>query len=174
MKPAGRPSTCAYNPLPKRSPVNTPHKVCALSIFSALLPTLFSLPAGAAAETRPMPMPMHQHAGMASAPPPPFVATTAKPFAVLMDDAMTVMNDGMGRAPMNGNPDHDFAAMMIPHHQGAVDMAKAVLLYGKNPVLRRLAQEIIVTQGSEIAVMRAELAKGATVRNAKPSPPAKP
>lgn len=154
--------------------MTTFHKVCALSICSALLATLFSLPAGAAADTQPMPM--HQHRGMAgaSSAPPPFAATTAKPFAVLMDDAMNVMNDGMGRAPMNGDPDHDFAAMMIPHHQGAVDMAKAVLLYGKNPVLRRLAQEIIVTQGSEIAVMRAELAKGATVRNAKPSPPAKP
>lgn len=172
MKPAGRPSTCAYSPLPKRSPVNTFHKVCALSICGALLPTLFSLPAGAAAESRPMPM--HQHAGMASAPPPPFVATTAKPFEGLMDDAMRVMNDGMERAPMNGDPDHDFAAMMIPHHQGAIDMAKAVLLYGKNPALRRLAQEIIVTQGSEIAVMRAELAKRATARSTNPSPPAKP
>lgn len=149
-------------------------KVCALSICSALLATLFSLPAGAAADTQPMPM--HQHRGMAGAgsAPAPFVATTAKPFAVLMDDAMNVMNDGMGRAPMNGDPDHDFAAMMIPHHQGAIDMAKAVLLYGKNPVLRRLAQEIIVTQGSEIAVMRAELAKGATVRGAKPVHPANP
>lgn len=72
---------------------------------------------------------------------------------------MTTMNAGMGKAPMNGDPDHDFAAMMIPHHEGAVDMAKAELLHGRNPVLRRLAQEIIVTQGSEIAVMRAELAK---------------
>jgi uncharacterized protein (DUF305 family) len=47
--------------------------------------------------------------------------------------------------------------MMIPHHQGAIDMAKAELLYGKNPVLRRLAQEIIVTQTSEITVMQREL-----------------
>ena len=114
---------------------------------------------------------MHQHAGSANggAPPPPFVATSAKPFPGLMDDAMNVMNDGMGRAPMNGNPDHDFATMMIPHHQGAVDMAKAVLLYGRNPVLRRLAQEIIVSQGAEIAVMQAEIAKGA--RASKPTRP---
>src|SRR5262249_52456154 len=56
------------------------------------------------------------------------------------------------------DPDHDFAAMMIPHHQGAVDMAKAVLLHGKDPALRRLAQEIIVTQQQEIAVMRLRLA----------------
>jgi uncharacterized protein (DUF305 family) len=48
--------------------------------------------------------------------------------------------------------------MMIPHHQGAIDMAKAELLYGKDPVLRRLAQEIITTQNSEIQVMRRQLA----------------
>ena len=81
-----------------------------------------------------------------------------------MDDAMGVMHDGMSSAPMNSDPDHDFAAMMIPHHQGAVDMAKAELLYGRNPVLRRLAQEIIVTQDSEIAVMQSELAKLASSR----------
>jgi uncharacterized protein (DUF305 family) len=85
--------------------------------------------------------------------------STAKPFASLMEDAMAVMDDGMKRAPMTGDPDHDFAAMMIPHHQGAIDMAKAELLYGKNPVLRRLAQEIIVTQASEITVMQVELKK---------------
>ena len=62
---------------------------------------------------------------------------------------------------MSGDPDHDFAAMMIPHHQGAIDMAKAELLYGKNPVLRRLAQEIIVTQNSEITLMQRELQKQA-------------
>ena len=149
-------------------------KVCALSVCGALLATGVSLSTGAAAEAGPMPM--HQHAGASSAPPPPFVATTARPFAGLMDDAMSVMNDGMLRAPMSGDPDHDFAAMMVPHHQGAVDMAKAVLLYGKNPVLRRLAQEIIVGQGSEIAVMRAELykSKSATVRSARPTRPATP
>ena len=72
---------------------------------------------------------------------------------------MHIMNEGMTRAPMTGDADHDFAAMMIPHHQGAVDMAKAELLYGTNPVLRRLAQEIIVTQGQEIQVMQLELKK---------------
>lgn len=50
--------------------------------------------------------------------PPPFSATLAKPFPALMDDAMNVMNYGMGSAAMSGNPDHDFAAMMIPHHWG--------------------------------------------------------
>ena len=84
-------------------------------------------------------------------------ASTAKSFHQLMDEAMTLMNRGMENAPMTGDPDHDFAAMMIPHHQGAVDMAKVELLYGKDPALRRLAQEIIVTQEQEIAVMRMRL-----------------
>ena len=78
-------------------------------------------------------------------------------FHRLMNQAMTVMDQGMKQAPMAGNPDHDFAAMMIPHHQGAIDMAKAELLHGKDPVLRRLAQEIIVTQQQEIVVMRRQL-----------------
>jgi uncharacterized protein (DUF305 family) len=78
-------------------------------------------------------------------------------FHQLMNQAMTVMDQGMKQAPMAGNPDHDFAAMMIPHHQGAIDMAKVELLYGKDPVLRRIAQEIIVTQQQEIVVMRRQL-----------------
>ncbi len=82
---------------------------------------------------------------------------------------MKAMHDGMARAPTNGDADHDFAAMMVPHHQGAVDMAKAQLLYGSNPVLRRLAQEIIVTQGSEIALMQAELARGAPAATTPPA-----
>ncbi|MES2500686.1 MAG: DUF305 domain-containing protein [Pseudomonadota bacterium] len=80
-----------------------------------------------------------------------------KPFHQMMDDSMTEMNKGMANAPMSGDADHDFAAMMIPHHQGAVDMAKLELLYGKSPALKRLAQEIIVTQGSEIEVMQMHL-----------------
>jgi uncharacterized protein (DUF305 family) len=81
------------------------------------------------------------------------------PFAAMMETAMTVMDSRMKGAPMSGDPDHDFAAMMIPHHQGAIDIAKAELLYGKNPVLRRLAQEIIVTQNAEITVMQGEIQK---------------
>lgn len=122
------------------------------------------------------PDPPMDHAATPSPHPPgtsprPFVATTARPFPQLMDDAMNVMDDGMRRAPMDGRADHDFAAMMIPHHQGAVDMAKAELLYGTNPVLRRLAQEIIVTQTSEIALMRAELARMRSARPRSFAPP---
>lgn len=98
----------------------------------------------------------------------PFIASLDKPYAVLVDDAMAVMNHGMAQAPMNGDPDHDFAAMMVPHHQGAVDMAKAELLYGRNPVLRRLAQEIIITQGQEIQVMQGALQKKLPASVTKP------
>jgi len=71
---------------------------------------------------------------------------------------MNVMDKDMMAAPMTGNPDHDFCAMMIPHHQGAIDMAKSILLHGTDPVVQRLAQEIIVTQEQEIEVMRLRLA----------------
>jgi uncharacterized protein (DUF305 family) len=86
-----------------------------------------------------------------------FGTGTEKSFQQLMHEAMTVMDRGMENATMTGDPDHDFAAMMIPHHQGAVDMAKVELLYGKDQALRRLAQEIIVTQQQEIEVMRMRL-----------------
>lgn len=86
--------------------------------------------------------------------PQPFVASTAKPFDNLMNDAMTVMEYGMASAPMNGNADHDFITMMIPHHQGAVDMAKAVLLYTTDPEMRNLAQGIITEQQYEIKLMQ--------------------
>jgi hypothetical protein len=75
-------------------------------------------------------------------------------FHASMMESMARMRRDMQNASMTGDPDHDFAAMMIPHHQGAIDMAKAELLYGKDLVLRRLAQEIIITQNSEIQVMQ--------------------
>ena len=73
-----------------------------------------------------------------------------------MGEAMNRMDEGMSVRP-SGDPDRDFAAMMIPHHQGAIDMAKAELQFGRNPVLRRLAQAIIVEQQQEIELMRREL-----------------
>ena len=77
-------------------------------------------------------------------------------FTALMTQAMERMHNDMSIVP-SGDPDRDFAAMMIPHHQGAVDMAKVELQFGKNPVLRGLAQGIIVEQLQEIEVMQREL-----------------
>ncbi len=71
-----------------------------------------------------------------------------------MMESMEKMDKDMVAEPMTGDPNHDFIVMMIPHHQGAIDMAKSYLLYGKDPILRRLAQEIIVTQQQEIELMR--------------------
>jgi uncharacterized protein (DUF305 family) len=69
---------------------------------------------------------------------------------------MGKMMDGMD-IKASGNVDQDFATMMIPHHQGAIDMAQAELRYGRNEQLRRIAQEIIVEQQQEIAAMRLAL-----------------
>lgn len=84
----------------------------------------------------------------------PFIVSTSKPFAKLMADAMMVMDDGMRKAPMDGNINHDFVTMMIPHHQGAIDMAKALLLYTEDPQLRNLAQGIITEQQNEIQLLK--------------------
>ena len=86
-----------------------------------------------------------------------FIIDSSKSSDQLLHESMGIMSHEMLHAPMTGDPDHDFASMMIPHHQGAIDMAKVEVLHGKDPVLRRLAQEIIVTQESEIAVMRRQL-----------------
>ncbi len=69
-----------------------------------------------------------------------------------MSKMMTDMT-GMMVKP-TGDIDRDFVAMMVPHHQGAVDLAQAELKYGHNERLRRLAQHIIANRQSEITVMR--------------------
>ena len=97
--------------------------------------------------------------GWPPAPTVKFVASTEKPFDQLMADAMSVMHRDMHNAGYSGEADDDFVKMMIPHHQGAIDMAKAVLLYGKDPQIRRLAQEIITDQQSEIQLMQLWLKK---------------
>ena len=79
-------------------------------------------------------------------------------FDAMMAQSMARMHADMAVSP-SGDPDRDFAAMMIPHHQGAIEMAKAELAYGRDPVLRRLAQGIIVEQAQEIEVMRRALAE---------------
>ena len=60
-----------------------------------------------------------------------------------------------------GNADVDFVRGMVPHHQSAVDLAKVVLTYGKDPQVKKLAQEIIAAQEPEIAQMQDWLKKNA-------------
>jgi hypothetical protein len=100
--------------------------------------------------------------GDAHHPGPPGAASQAS-FERLMAEAMDRMDRGMS-ITHSGDPDRDFAAMMIPHHQGAIDMAKAELQFGQNQALRRLAQGIIVEQQQEIELMRRELERRALPR----------
>jgi uncharacterized protein (DUF305 family) len=71
-----------------------------------------------------------------------------------LDESMDTMHAEMQKVRYSGNADADFASLMIPHHQGAIEMSKVELQFGTDPPLRRLAQEIIVTQQSEIEVMK--------------------
>ncbi|MDQ0457521.1 MULTISPECIES: DUF305 domain-containing protein [Rhizobium/Agrobacterium group] len=82
---------------------------------------------------------------------------TSTAFSKSMKVAMDKMHAGMMAVPETGNPDHDFLAQMIPHHQGAIDMAKAVLLTTKDPQIRNLAQSIITEQAYEIQLMNSML-----------------
>ena len=79
--------------------------------------------------------------------------SSEQPFLSENDAAMNKMMMDMAVKP-TGDVDRDFVAMLVPHHQGAVDMAKAELKYGRNEQLRRLAQQIVATQQREITVMQ--------------------
>jgi uncharacterized protein (DUF305 family) len=93
----------------------------------------------------------HRH-GAAAEP-----GTATDEFATQMHRQMTAMSEAMAAAPMSGDADRDFLAMMIPHHQGAVGMARLVLVHGRDPLTRQLAEEIIASQQTEIASMQARL-----------------
>jgi uncharacterized protein (DUF305 family) len=78
-------------------------------------------------------------------------------FGAAMHSAMAKMSKDMEAPPMTGDPDKDFLAMMIPHHEGAVEMARLVLLHGRDPLVRTLAEEVIAAQQAEITSMRQRL-----------------
>jgi uncharacterized protein (DUF305 family) len=86
----------------------------------------------------------------------PLSLKTERPFLAENAAAMTKMMNDMTSKP-TGNIDRDFVAMMVPHHQGAIDMAQAELRYGREVRLRRIAQEIIVDQVQQISLMRLAL-----------------
>lgn len=88
-------------------------------------------------------------------------------FLAENEAAMNRMMSAMEAKP-SGDIDRDFVAMMVPHHQGAIDMAVLELRYGRNEQLRRIAQEIIVSQMQEIAAMK--LAIGEPVPAPLPAP----
>ena len=86
----------------------------------------------------------------------PAATPADKAFAASMKTMMNNMN-----VKPTGKPDRDFVLMMIPHHQGAIDMAKVELQYGTDAELRQLAADIVAAQEKEIAQMKAWLAKNA-------------
>ncbi|MBB4291497.1 uncharacterized protein (DUF305 family) [Rhizobium leguminosarum] len=100
-------------------------------------------------------------------PAPTDTTTPESAYLAENDAAMDKMMRDMEVKP-TGDVDRDFVAMMTPHHQGAIEMALAVLKYGKNEQLKRIAQEIIVDQQQEIAAMK--LAIGDPIPPSAPAP----
>jgi hypothetical protein len=91
----------------------------------------------------------------------PPLPTAASEFHRALQSVMVQMDAGMCITP-SADADQDFARAMIPHHQGAIEMAKLELVYGSDARLRRLAQGLVVEQTQEIALMRSVLADPAT------------
>ena len=91
----------------------------------------------------------HSKMGDNAAPAADVPRDSSDAYKVAMDKMMSDM-----MVPYTGNADVDFAKGMVPHHQGAIDMAKVVLQFGKDPEMRKLAEAVVAAQTSEIDFMR--------------------
>ena len=89
-------------------------------------------------------------------------------FSHAMHQSMEAMMRDMHASPPTGSADRDFLGMMIPHHAAAVEMARLVLVEGRDPLVRQLAEEIIAGQTTEIAAMQARLQR--LMRGDEPNP----
>lgn len=92
----------------------------------------------------------------------PQAAAAPTDCAAELRAAMHRMHDAAAKITATSNADEDFVRLMLPHHQAAIEMAQTQLLCGKDPELRRVAQEIITDQQSEIDLMRLWLKKHPT------------
>jgi uncharacterized protein (DUF305 family) len=134
--------------------MNTRAKRIALGAFAVALAALAAL-------ARLAEFPVHAQTPMAAAHRQtgaiaPSSSAAEPTFYSEMTKVNARMHEAMEIVP-SGNIERDFMQMMIPHHQGAIDMALVLLQHGRDERLKRLAQSIIVEQGQEIAYMRALL-----------------
>jgi uncharacterized protein (DUF305 family) len=104
------------------------------------------------------------HGGHAGHGAPAAKAQSTSPSTAAYEAVNAKMHKDMD-IKFTGNADVDFIRGMIPHHQGAVEMAEVVLKHGKDPEVRKLAQEVIAAQKKEIAWMKAWLQKNAKTGN---------
>lgn len=118
--------------------------------FKILCATAFVVLAFPALAQQSAPGKMASMPGMPIGTPDANASPSTKAFKAADDKMMMEMN-----RPMTGNADQDFVAGMLPHHGGAVDMARVEIQYGKDPEMLRLARGIIAAQEKEISQMRA-------------------
>jgi uncharacterized protein (DUF305 family) len=113
-------------------------------------------------------LPFSDHGTVAGMDQSAMASTGSSPSTKGYETAMAGMMKGM-MVPPTGKPDLDFMQGMIPHHQGAIDMAKVVLQFGKDPEVKAFAEKVVKAQEGEIALMTAWFAK--TDKSALPTSP---